>query len=195
MPGRSRTSGLSRSFALSMRGYPDGMQRITLLAAVLGLLALPARAEAPTGWQGGSRPGGTFTVLSAASDSVAYAAGSDGVVARTGDGGLSWTAVTSPSTAALAGISAADPQVVFALDTRGDVQRSTDAGDSWSPLAPAGGIHPLALEALPGNRLVLAGRRSLLRSTDNGATFASVTPKLANDDSFRSIDRAGSALL
>ena len=177
-----------------MRGYPDGMQRITLVVAVFAALVLPAAADPPTGWQTGSGATGTLTVLSAVSSSVAYAGGADGVVMRTNDGGRTWSATASPSGASVVGLSAADSQVAFALDARGEVQRTSDAGATWTTLAPAGGIHPLALEALPGNRLLLAGRRSLLFSSDGGDSFTSVTPKLAKGDAFRGVDRAGSAL-
>ena len=181
-----------------MGAYPDGMQRLTLLAclaAALGALALPAVAAAPSGWQAGSGVNGSFTVLRAVSSTVALAGGTDGALIRTDDGGKTWAATAQPSAAGLQGVASSDGQTIYVLDTRGTVNRSRDGGAAWDTLAPAGGLHPLALVAWKGGHLLLAGRRSLLLSSDSGDSFESVTPKLARGDQFSGADRAGGVVL
>jgi photosystem II stability/assembly factor-like uncharacterized protein len=169
------------------------MQRLTLLAAsvaALAVLGLPAAANAPSTWTAGRGVEGSFTVLATA-DGIGWAGGFAGALARTTDGGRTWATATPPSSAGIRDIATDDGQTIFALDARGSVFRSTDAGTTWTTLAPTGGMHPIALSAFGGDRLLLVGRRSLLYSGDAGNTFKAVTPKLAKADLFTAADEAG----
>src|SRR3954447_15891518 len=194
MRDRNRTSGLSPSLATRMRGYPDGMQRLRPLPAVLlaiALLALPAAADAPSGWQKGGGVSGSFSALQAVSASVAVAGAQDGALVRTSDGGQSWTPVTAPGNAGLVDVGAMTPGTLFALDSGGTLRRSQDDGVSWTAIPVPADVHPLAASAFGGQHLLVAARRALFVSDDQGDHFASVTPKLAPDDGFRGIDHAG----
>src|SRR3954452_25238364 len=171
-----------------MRGYSDGMQRLGPFACVLacaGLLALPAAADPPLGWQAGSGVQGSFSALRAGTG-LGIAGGFSGAVAFTTDGGATWTTTSPPSDAQVRGVAATGPNALFALDGRGVLWRSHDAGVTWAQLQPAGGVHPVALDVV-GGRLVVVARRSLLVSIDAGDSFASATPKLARADAFTGI--------
>src|SRR3954471_23980664 len=181
-----------------MRGYPDGMQRLTLLACLLTplcALALPASAADPAGWHAGSGVGGSFTVLRAVSASVALAGGFDGALLRTDDGGTTWTAAAPGATPGLRDVASSDGQTIYTLDALGTVRRSKDGGAAWDTLSPSDGLHPLALSAWAGGHVLLVGRRELLLSSDDGDTFRAVTPTLARTDAFRSADRAGGVVV
>ena len=125
-----------------MRGYPDGMKRLTRfapLAAVAGLLALPASAQSPAGWRASSDVQGTYTVLRTA-DGLAIAGGLNGAIATSGPGevttdaadpALAWKAVTPPTDAAIRDVAGAMAQTLFAIDARGVLWRSDDSGSTW----------------------------------------------------------------
>lgn len=180
-----------------MRGYPDGMKRHTLFAALAACawLALPATAAAPTGWHAGRGVSGSFTTLTAASESVAVAAGFDGAVARTTDAGTTWSRLAAPSPARVRDIAEYEPGTIFSVDSTGAAQRSTDAGASWTPLTLPDGLHALGVAPFGDGRVVVVGPRALLLSTDRGDSFESVTPKLAATDVFKGLDRAGPVVL
>jgi photosystem II stability/assembly factor-like uncharacterized protein len=181
-----------------MRGYPDGMQRITLLACALAAaatLALPAAAQGPPGWSQGSGAQGSLTVLRAVSRTTALAAGLDGALVRTTDAGRTWSATTAPSDAEVRDLASPDGNRIYVLDSRGALLRSTDAGATWTPLSLPGSAYPAALLTFPGSRLLVVTRRSLFLSSDAGDSFEQVTPKLARGDTFRGADRAATSLV
>jgi photosystem II stability/assembly factor-like uncharacterized protein len=92
-------------------------------------------------------------------------------------------------------IASSDGQTVYALDPRGTVARSRDAGSTWEPVTAPGGLHLLALVAWKGGHLLLVGRRSLLLSSDSGASFHSVTPALGRTGQFAGAVRVRDAVV
>lgn len=193
-----------------MRGYADGMQKLThaarvpprmpvraAVAVVLLILALPARADEPAaGWYSGSGVDATgLTVLRAFDDSNALAGGFGGVVMRTSDTGLTWSRLTPPGTISVRDLASADGQTIYALDNRGGVKRSADAGVSWAPISTKPATAPVAILRFGDNSVLAVGRRALALSGDGGDSFAKVTPKLAPRDILRAVDRAGAAVM
>ena len=171
-----------------MGAYPDGMQRLTLLAciaAALGALALPSVAAAPSGWRESRGVDGSFTVIKALSLDSAFAGGLNGRLVYTEDAGATWTATTPPSSAGLRDIATSDGTTFYALDNRGAIKRSEDSGTTWDEPAQAPDLHPRALVAWKGGHLLIINTGSLLLSSDSGDTFDDVTPNVVKGDVFR----------
>lgn len=72
--------------------------------------------------------------VSAVSNLVAWASGSNGTFLRTTDGGLKWTVGTVPDASALdfRDIEAIDARTAFLLATAGKIYKTTDGGDHWT---------------------------------------------------------------
>ena len=103
----------------------------------------------------GSRIAGDFTVLAAASDTVAYAGGRQGVLARTTDRGQSWANVSPPTDTAVIGLAGSGDRL-YVLASDQTLQRSDNGGQSYSLLSSGRG--PFAsLFAVDPDRLCSLG--------------------------------------
>jgi hypothetical protein len=101
-----------------------------------------------------------------------YGGGTDGVF-RTTDGGKTW-APTSTAPAAALPLWAADGTIYWSLIYDRGLIKSSDQGKTWSQPIAAGTLktgHPIEL---PDGRIVAAGPKTLMLSTDKGATFTAV---------------------
>jgi photosystem II stability/assembly factor-like uncharacterized protein len=141
----------------------------------------------------GDRIAGSFRELHAATASVAYAGGVDGILARTTDGGQHWRNVSAPTSASIVGIAAPTPDRVFVLASDGSLQRSDNGGASYKLLDP--GRMPLAIVALAGDQVVLVGPRGIRRSVNAGERFSNVTARAVRNVLLYGADRAGSAVV
>jgi photosystem II stability/assembly factor-like uncharacterized protein len=121
----------------------------------------------------GTRIAGSFGVLTAAWESVAYAGGANGVLARTADAGQTWSNVSPPTDAIVTGLAGVGPDRLYVLASDGTLQRSDNGGGSYSLLNP-GPVRPYAILALDTNRLILVSQRGLARSVNGGESFESV---------------------
>ncbi|HEX9161835.1 MAG TPA: hypothetical protein VF980_09025 [Thermoanaerobaculia bacterium] len=142
------------------------------------LFVLPfASAAAP--WTTLGPLNGTILRIAAASRDIVYVAAPDGVF-RTRDGGTSWTNVTGPLVMPSGVVvDAAAPDVVIASASNG-VFRSEDGGATWEtasalPADPNPGN--LVIDPRDANTIYAVGDRcrGLLKSIDNGRTFAEQT--------------------
>jgi photosystem II stability/assembly factor-like uncharacterized protein len=117
------------------------VKRIALLAAVLalGVTSLAVAARGGYAWE--LTPTGStarLRGLSAVSEEIAWASGSQGTVLRTTDKGATWQSVGPPGTANLQfrDIEAfdADTAVILSIGTGADsrIYRTSDAGQTWS---------------------------------------------------------------
>ena len=106
----------------------------------------------------------------------AYALGNTSQIAATTNGGESWSLLRVPRGAALRRRVSEHPSRLRRRRRR-RVFRTADGGLSWSILSSGGGS-PSALLAPGVNTLLLTGPRGVRRSTDAGASFASVKPRL-----------------
>ena len=82
----------------------------------------------------GGRIAGPFLQLRAASPTVAFATGHAGTLARTTDGGETWTDLGVPTTGDVIDVAFPNASVGFALDSAGTLLKSTNGGASWALL-------------------------------------------------------------
>jgi photosystem II stability/assembly factor-like uncharacterized protein len=100
-----------------------------------------------------------------------------GAVARSDDGGASWSVQVLP--AGLLRLAFAGPRAGFALATDGRVLRTLDGGWSWEETAPlAGSFSPRSLALFVSDPLtVIAGTlRGAGRSDNGGASWQALSP-------------------
>jgi hypothetical protein len=101
-----------------------------------------------------------------------YAGGTDGVF-RTTDGGKTWTSTTTAS-AATPPLWASDGTIYWSLIYDRGLIKSTDQGRTWTQTIQSGTLktgHPIEL---PDGRIVAAGGKTLMISTDQGVSFKPV---------------------
>ncbi|HEV7507894.1 MAG TPA: hypothetical protein VGS07_23625 [Thermoanaerobaculia bacterium] len=107
-----------------------------------------------------------------------YIQGDEGLILRSGDGGLTWeTGGNAGFTLALA-IAPQHPATLWAASRQGGLLRSTDRGDTWTTVpGPASGGFYLALDIPPSapSTVYAAGtldfKARFVRTTDGGATW------------------------
>lgn len=131
--------------------------------------------------------------ISFCDEKTGWAVGEYGYIYHTGDGGMSWEQQAgffdiSEETgdivggSYLFGVFAVDPKTAWAVGIDGDVVKTMDGGNTWEPVEK--GIPKTHLFGVVANRngsVVIAGRSSLLVSTDGGNSFklASARPSIA----------------
>jgi len=119
-----------------------------------------------------------FDAVDFATASVGVAVGPGGRVLRTTDGGQTWNAVASGTGEELFCVRFASATVGYACGVNTTLLRTTDAGATWGPVAvvPANPNDFINDVAMPSSGvLVLATESGVLRSTDNGSTWALVS--------------------
>jgi photosystem II stability/assembly factor-like uncharacterized protein len=95
-----------------------------------------------------------------------------GTLARSDDGGTTWTAITSPYVGSYFGALATPDGAILAFGMRGNVWRSTDLGATWQqiPLNTTASLNGGSM--LSDGRILLVGNAGLLAmSKDAGQTF------------------------
>ncbi len=98
-----------------------------------------------------------------------YAGGTDGVF-RTTDGGKTWTATTTASAAA-SPLWASDGTIYWSLIYDHGLIKSTDQGRTWTQTVQGGTLKTGRPIELPDGRIVAAGAKTLMISTDKGVSF------------------------
>jgi len=108
-----------------------------LILPMLLFLAMPQSAPAPHFTPQSSGVTARFRGISAASDRVVWASGSNGTIVRTEDGGGTWRALTIPDSAKLdfRDIDAVNDRTAYVLSIgngeQSRIYKTTDAGASW----------------------------------------------------------------
>ena len=122
------------------------------------------------------RLGATFEgpIRLGASAQDAYMPGHAGLIAATVDGGVSWGVLRVPTSSNILDVGFPTNSVGYAVAANGTVYRTSSGGLTWSILNSGGGGAPSALLAPSENTVLLAGPTGLRRSTNAGASFASV---------------------
>jgi photosystem II stability/assembly factor-like uncharacterized protein len=154
--------------------------------------AIRRSGDGGTTWTTTRMGGYRLSAVAFAADGTALAADDGGQVLRSVDGGLTWTTVgTLPSTAGHLRFTSTGT-VLVALSgysfqnnawSWGGVMRSVDQGATWTSVPGTGGTGSSLAErvadfvAFDGGVLLAAGDGAhLMRSTDDGASFASLRP-------------------
>jgi photosystem II stability/assembly factor-like uncharacterized protein len=126
----------------------------------------------------GGRIAGRFVRLRAGgAPDTAYAPGLDGRLAKTIDGGRTWSTGNVPTTAALTDVSFPSTTNGYALDLDGGLFRTDNAGATWKALGTGSTRRPDALLAPDANSVLVVGPRGIRRSADAGETFDPVASR------------------
>src|SRR3954470_11291670 len=144
----------------------------------------------------GGRLTGTFTRMRAGGQAgSAFAPGQNGALAKTVDGGQTWTRGNVSTSEDVRDVSFPTNVAGFALDTAGGLFRTRDGGATWRPLDTGSTQNAAAVVAPSPTTVLLAGPRGLRRSTDGGDTFAAIANRAVARALLTSIDTAGSTLV
>ena len=103
-----------------------------------------------------------------------FVAGEAGMLAKSDDGGTTWTKIASPYKGSFFGAIQAKDGTVLIYGLRGRIYRSTDASlNNWKQIQNKTLASLMGSSRLPDGTLVLAGLSgTVLVSRDNGETFA-----------------------
>ena len=143
----------------------------------------------------GGRLSGTYTRVRAGGQAgTAFAPGDNGSLAKTTDGGKTWTRGNVATSEDVVDVAFPTALVGYALDSSGGLFRTNDGGATWKTLDTGTTARPFQLAAPTTSTVILAGPTGLRRSTDSGDTFSTVNGKDVVKAKLDAIDRAGSAL-
>jgi photosystem II stability/assembly factor-like uncharacterized protein len=118
---------------------------------------------------GGALPG-QFDAISAISSSTAFAFGRGGSLARTTNGGVTWTETDAATSDDVRDISFLTANRGYVLDTSGQLLLTENGGGSYEILDTGTADRPLAVQAVDSKHVLLVGPAGVWRSTD-GRTF------------------------
>jgi photosystem II stability/assembly factor-like uncharacterized protein len=140
-------------------------------------------ATAPTA---GSR----LTAVTMVDAQTIVVASDAGGIARSTDGGATWTNVVVPNFVQRWWAAAANGSTVLVVGDSNQIRRSTDGGATFAAVAGAGSANLLTVGFLDANTVVAMGTLgAIVRSTNAGQTWASVTnPATTNLASLSVID-------
>lgn len=175
------------AFASATRVSAVGAKGATVLSDDAGTTFAPV---------GGRLSGSYSAIRPTAASGTAFAIGRIGALAKTTDGGHSWTRGSVPTAADLVDVSFPSATVGYALDDAGGLFRTGNGGTSWKTLGTGSTARARAVLA-PSATIVLAiGPRGLRRSTDAGETFERVTSRaVANAQLTGVVAARGGAIL
>jgi photosystem II stability/assembly factor-like uncharacterized protein len=175
---------------LLVAGLTPGTRAQSLTRRVLLPMAARDAAQAPSAtgtweWPNARPIGGAIRAVAAPSESVAWVVGDDGAIARTTDGGATWSVQRSGTGATLYGVGAATPDVAWAVGVGGVILRTTDGGRSWTRQSSNTTTDLAAVAVVsPSVAWVAAGKGTVLRTEDAGATWAAQQTVALGADEF-----------
>ena len=132
------------------------------------------------------------TPLRSGPSGLVYAAGENGVIAMSANGGTTWGTLATQTSANLIDVSFASSAVGYALDVKGGLQLTTNGGASWRTLDPGTTVPADAVAALRGNAVLLVGPVGVFRSVAGGR-FNAVSGPAVSRAHLSDIDVAGGA--
>jgi len=143
----------------------------------------------------GGRLSGTYSRVRAGGQAgTAFAPGDNGSLAKTIDGGKTWTRGNVATSEDVTDVAFPTAQVGYALDSSGGLFRTNDGGGTWKTLDTGTTARPFQIAAPSTSTVILTGPTGLRRSTDSGDSFSTVTDRDVVKAKLDAIDRAGSAL-
>ena len=126
---------------------------------------------------------------------TAFAPGADGALAKTVDGGKTWTRTNVSTSQDVLDVAFPTADIGYALDVQGDLFRTSSGGQTWRGLDTGTTADPFAVYATSGTTVMLIGPTGIRRSTDGGDSFETVRGGAVARTPLEGIDRAGSALV
>lgn len=169
------------AFASPQRVVAVGSAGETVVSDSAGVTFAPVGSVLP----------GSYDRLRAMSASTAYAPGLDGRVARTVDGGQTWSAIGVSTADDIVDVSFPSPQIGYALDSAGTALRTDNGGSSWRILDTGTTARPRSVRALGERQVLLIGPRGIRRSTNGGEGFTAVRAKAVARAGLEDVDVAG----
>jgi photosystem II stability/assembly factor-like uncharacterized protein len=143
----------------------------------------------------GGRLSGTYARVRAGDQpGTAFAPGDNGSLAKSVDGGRTWTRGNVSTSEDVADVAFPTAPMGYALDAAGGLFRTTDGGATWRTLDTGTTARPLAVVAPSSATVILVGPTGMRRSTDGGETFAAVGGKPVVKAKLSGVDRARGAL-
>jgi len=143
-----------------------------------------------------SRLAGRFSRIRAgAVTGSAFAPGPDGALARTVDGGRTWTSGSVNTSEDVLDVSFPTADAGFALDTAGGLFATSSGGATWRSLDTGTTAHPGAVFAPTVSTVLVVGPTGVRRSTDGGGTFTAVRDGDVSRAALTEVDRAGTAIV
>ncbi len=120
---------------------------------------------------GGRISGQGFGPVSTSAAGIATAGADNGILARSVDGGRTWTTIGVPTPARVVTASFPNVNVGYALDANGGVFKTANGGGSWTVLGTGTSARAKSVLALNPNVVLLLEPKGLRRSTNGGASF------------------------
>jgi len=137
-------------------------------------------------------PVGTSTVYQVyfLNDQIGYLAGpSTARIARTSDGGLTWTINTTLTSATYYDVWTPNDTLIIAATSSGNIRRSTDAGLTWATISTGASATMYKLEFENATTGWVSGTSSSVRyTTDAGLTWTNANTGIPTGKTFYDID-------
>lgn len=101
--------------------------------------------------------------------------GEYGLILRSGDGGQKWTSLNRGAVASLFDLELRADGVGYAVGQDGTVLTTANGGTSWTPLVSGTRTPLLSVWSSADGRIVIAGMREMIESTDAGRSWTTRT--------------------
>lgn len=157
----------------------DHLYGIFMVNAVTGFVCgdgvLYRTTSGGASWQAQTPPGSLYRSLYFIDANTGLACGSGGVIAKTINSGVNWTATASGTALFLNNIKFSDANTGFVTGSDGLILRTTNSGDNWDNLT-SGTTELLSGIAIIGNTVYVSGETGvILKSTNNGTSWAALS--------------------
>jgi photosystem II stability/assembly factor-like uncharacterized protein len=139
--------------------------------------------------------GGSYTQLrSGGAPLAAFALGRKGALARTADGGNTWSILSVPTSSDILDVAFSSNITGYALDSDGGLFKTNNGGNSWQTLDPGTSSSARALATVGSDVVLLVGPKGVLRQTGDGR-FDPVTDRDVKSKALTGVDVNGSSVV
>lgn len=122
----------------------------------------------------------------------AVATGSGGALARTTNGGVSWSQIGVPTSEDIKDVNFPSGTIGYAIDTAGKLFKTTNNATSWANIDTGSTAKPNAIAASGSSTVMLIGPTGVRRSTNGASSFSTVKGTVASQK-LTDYDKGGSA--
>jgi photosystem II stability/assembly factor-like uncharacterized protein len=143
----------------------------------------------------GGRLAGRYSRLRRGPGQSVFAAGADGALARSADGGATWSEGSVSTTQHVVDVAFPTAARGFAIDAAGTLLRTENSGASWRILTAKADRPPRAVFASSAKTILLVGPTGVDRSTNAGDGFDPVRSRAVQRARLSDADRAGAAVV